>query len=299
MIDGRALKSILFDLVPSRPDLRGLLSLSGEWLGLLHRTTQDGEGNPFDWLEEKFEADRIRDTFEHCEVQPLYRKVRQLLQHFGRTYQGCRRPLCQIHGEFTPLHVLVKDDSIYVIDFGSSTRGFACEDVALFTTFYENLQPWRSATGWFRVPFREQKKLFLASYNRHCGQEFGRIDEVLARFAGIWAMARHEFFWEREPESWHESMYLSFGRSWMRKRFAAFAGREARRVQTLASAASSVPLSNLTPVSAGQEKRGRCSAPRLSRANKRSNLLVQTCWFEPTERYSQPPSNRQVLRLLR
>ena len=252
MIDGRALKSILFDLIPSRPDLQELLSLSGEWLGRLHRMTQGGEANPFDWLEGKFEADRIRSTFEKCGVQPLYRTIRQLLQDCGRTYQGCRRPLCQLHGEFTPLHVLVKDDSIFVIDFGSSTRGFACEDVALFTTFYENLQPWRSATGWFRVPFREQKDSFLASYSQHCGQEFQRMDEVIARFTRIWAMARHEFFWERKPASWHEGAYLTFGRPWMRKRFAAFAGRETRKVQNLASAGS-VPLPALAPLGAGAE----------------------------------------------
>lgn len=235
LIEGRALKSILFDLAPSRPDLSGLLRLTGEWLGRLHLSTQDGEGNPFDWLEEQFDTARIRGTFENCAVRQLYRATRDLLQQFRRTYQNFRRPLCQIHGEFTPLHVLVKNDSIYVIDFGSSGRGFACEDVALFTTFYDSLQPWRSATGLFRVPFHQQKDSFLTSYRKHCGQDFGRIDDVIAMFTRIWAMARLEFFWERQPASWPETIYLGFGRAWMRRRFVSLASRELRSLQTLAS----------------------------------------------------------------
>ena len=235
LIEARDLKSLLFDLVPSRGDLPALLSLTGEWLGRLHRTTQGGEGNPLDCLEERLDGDRIWGTFEKCGVRHLYRSIRHLLQHFRRTHHDLRRPLCQLHGEFTPLHVMVKGDSIYVIDFGSSSRGFAFEDVALFTSFYENLQPWRAPTGWFRVPFGVQKKLFITSYSEHSGQESQRIDDVVARFAGIWAMARHEFFWERPPANWPERAYLSFGRAWMRRRFAALAGRELRKLQTLAS----------------------------------------------------------------
>ena len=235
LIEGRDLKSILFDLVPSRPDLPQLLRLTGEWLAHLHRDTREGEGNPFDWLEDRFDADRIRGTFEKCGARHLYRAVRHLLQTFRRAHKSFTRPLCQLHGEFTPLHVLVRDDSIYVIDFGSTARGFACEDVALFTTFYENLQPWRSVAGWIRVPFRKQKSSFLAAYNQYCGQEFNRIDDVVTRFTQIWAMARHEFFWERQPANLPEQIYLTFGRTWMRNRFVGFASREIRRLQTLTS----------------------------------------------------------------
>jgi len=248
LVEGRTLKSILFDLRPSKHDLGCLLDLTGEWLAHFHRITQVGEGNPFDWLEEQFELERVRQAFCNCSVSGLYDSAVSMIRQYRRRNPNFRRPVCQTHGEFTPLHVLVNEAAIYVIDFGSVHQAFPYEDVALFTTFYEGLQPWRRATGLFRMPFCQQKQRFLRSYLQHYKQEDAPEDEIVASFFRIISMARHEVPWERAPKSWADRGYLKFGRSWMRRRFAAMVRQELNDLQILADADENRRQSRVQPL---------------------------------------------------
>jgi hypothetical protein len=248
LVAGRNLKAILFDLQPSKHDLGSLLDLTGEWLAHFHRITQVGEGNPFDWLEEQFEVERVRQAFLNCSVSGLYDSALKMIRQYRQRLPNFRRPLCQTHGEFTPLHVLVNQGSIYVIDFGSVHQGFPDEDVALFTTFYEGLQPWRRATGLFRMPFREQKSRFQRSYRKHYKQEDAPVDEIVASFFRIISMARHEVPWERAPQGWAERLYLKFGRSWMRRRFAAAVRQELKNLRVLDDADENGRQSQVQPL---------------------------------------------------
>jgi aminoglycoside phosphotransferase (APT) family kinase protein len=248
LVEGRTLKSILFDLQPSKHNLSSLLDLTGEWLAQFHRITQVGEGNPFDWLEEQFEVERVRQAFCNCSVSGLYDSALSMIREYRRRNPNFRRPLCQTHGEFTPLHVLVNQASIYVIDFGSIHQAFPYEDVALFTTFYDGLQPWRRATGLFRMPFREQKNRFLRSYIKHYKQEDAPVDEIVASFFRIVSMARHEVPWERAPKGWLDRVYLKFGRSWMRRRFVAVVRQELKELRILADAEENEGRSQVQPL---------------------------------------------------
>jgi tRNA A-37 threonylcarbamoyl transferase component Bud32 len=237
MVEGKSLKKLLFD---SR--IPNLVQLTGEWLGHLHSITKGEQGDPFEWLENAFSTEKkVRDAFYDCSVATLYPGVLELLRRCRREYAGFRRPQCTVHGEFTSLHVLVKGDSIYVIDFGSSHLGFGYEDVAFFSTFYDILLPWRVAAGYLRFPLTRQKNLFLKSYFEHCEQTWGPADEIVLRFANLRAMAQHESCWERTQENWPASLYLKIARRWVRGRFAALARREFAALQRLVSTSPLVP----------------------------------------------------------
>src|ERR1700692_682463 len=139
MVDGKSLKEILFDVGWTHSNIPDLLALTGEWLGRFHSITQEEQANPFCWLKSAFAEKNVRNTFQSCGVSELYPWLEGILEQFAREYADFRRPLCQQHAEFTPLHVLVKHDTIYVIDFGASRVGFGYEDVAMFSTFSDGL----------------------------------------------------------------------------------------------------------------------------------------------------------------
>jgi tRNA A-37 threonylcarbamoyl transferase component Bud32 len=240
MVDGETLKSLLFDVGITSSGVPNLLRLAGEWLGRLHALTRQGQGDPFLWLESSFAEKKVEKAFRDCSVGNLYPALSKLLQQFRRSYPDFVLPLCQLHGEFTPLHVLVSGNTIYVIDFGSSHAGFGYEDVAFFTTFYNGLLPWRAAAGSLRLSLRQQKNLFMESYFAHCGQTFGPADDVVMRFARLQAMAHHESCWELNRETWVASIYSGIGRRWVRRRFAALARQEFASLQRMATALSSV-----------------------------------------------------------
>jgi hypothetical protein len=236
MIDGKSLKELLFDVGPNHTNLPDLLALSGEWLGRFHALTQCEQANPFEWLEGSFASEKVQQVFRSCGVPDLYPALAALLEQFRRTYPDFRRPLCRLHSEFTPLHVLVKSDVIYVIDFGSSRLGFGCEDVATFTTFFDTLLPWRAVAGSMRLPLSQQKDIFRESYFAHRQQTFGVPDNIVMRFAYLQAMAHHVSCRETIPSSLAPAMYALAGRAWVRRRFAGLARRELAYLKQLVSA---------------------------------------------------------------
>ncbi len=235
MVEGKSLKELLFDMGRTHSNLPDLLALSGEWLGRFHALTQSEQANPFEWLEGSFSQPKIRDVFGNCGVADLYPKLAKLLHQFRLDYPDFRRPLCRLHSEFTPLHVLVKNDAVYVIDFGSSRLGFGYEDVATFTTFFDILLPWRAVTGSLRLPLAQQKDIFRESYFAHRQQTFGVPDNVVMRFAYLQAMAHHESCRETIPSSPAAALYATAGRAWVRRRFAALARRELTYLERLVS----------------------------------------------------------------
>ena len=233
-VRGQSLKALLFDFPPAHADLGRLLSLSGEWLANFHRSTQSGCANPFDWLWREIHSSELTDAFRRCSIPQLYPVLVHLLRRFHQQYPNLYRPLCQVHGEFTPLHVMVQNEDVYVIDFGSSHRGFACEDLARFSTFYEGLLPWRGAIALLRFPVPRQITLFLESYAAHAGSLATPEDDVVNRFARLCAMAHQQLSWEREPRSYRERGPLTIRRFWTRRRFGVLARRELSQLQRLA-----------------------------------------------------------------
>lgn len=235
-VQGQSLKSLLFDFPRHRADLEGLLALSGEWLGHFHTQTQEGCANPFDWLLKELSSDAVAATFRRCSIASLHSQALQLLLSFRVHYPKLSRSLCRVHGEFTPLHILVQGEALYVIDFGSSHSGFAEEDLARFSTFYEGLLPWRHAIALWRCSVYRQIERFLDSYKIHAGQATGPEDKAVSCFARICAMAHQQTNWERKPRRYREKYSLKVGRSWTRRRFASLARRELSRLRRLAEA---------------------------------------------------------------
>jgi Ser/Thr protein kinase RdoA (MazF antagonist) len=248
MVDGKSLKELLFNMGASDSNLPDLLALSGEWLGRFHALTQSQQANPFEWLETSFAQQKVKDVFRNCGVSDLYPTLSNLLQQFRRDYPDFRRPLCRLHSEFTPLHVLVKNDAIYVIDFGSSRVGFGYEDVAMFTTFFDILLPWRALAESLRLPLAQQKDIFRESYFAHRQQTFGVPDNIVMRFAYLQAMAHHESCREKIPSSPAAALYATAGRAWVRRRFAALARRELAYLRQLVSAPPVWHLDYTAPV---------------------------------------------------
>jgi tRNA A-37 threonylcarbamoyl transferase component Bud32 len=235
MVDGKSLKELLFDVGATRSDIPDLLALAGEWLGRFHAITRGEQADPFAWVKSAFAGKKVRDAFQECAVSELYSPLEGLLQRFAREYPDFRRPLYQLHAEFTPLHVLVKDDAIYVIDFGSSRRGFGYEDVALFTSFFDSLLPWRAVAGFLRLPLAQQKRTFMESYLMHCEETFGSPDQIVMSFARLHAMAHYVSCREPIPFAWPTALYAQIGRLWVRRQFAALARRELAFLQQMAS----------------------------------------------------------------
>jgi tRNA A-37 threonylcarbamoyl transferase component Bud32 len=236
LVDGKSLMDLLFGAGLSHANLPGLLALSGEWLARFHAITQGEQADPFEWLESWFAEEKAREVFHRCGVDEQHSALVKLLKQFHLDYPDFRRPLCRVHDEFTPLHVLVQKDTIYVIDFGRSRLGFGYEDIALFITFLDALLPWRAAAGSLRLSLAKQKNIFLESYRAHCQQMLDVPDDVVTRFAYLRAMAHHESSWEKVRHSLGAAAHAAVGRAWVRRRFAAMARRELAYMQQVVSA---------------------------------------------------------------
>jgi len=236
LVEGKSLKELSFNIGPMHSNLPHLLALTGEWLGRFHCFTRGQLASPFEWLESCFAEKRIADVFRACGVFDLYIALRKLLRQFWVEYPDYRRPLCRVHSEFTPLHILVKNDAIYVVDFGSSRLGFACEDLASFTSFFDTLLPWRAVAGSLRLPLTRQKEIFRESYLAHSQQICALPDNVVLRFAVVLAVAQQELCWEAIPASLLDALYVKMRRSWLRRSFALVAWREFKYLKEAVSA---------------------------------------------------------------
>lgn len=220
-VEGTSLKEHLFDFKGAeRRDLPRLVGLTGEWLGRLHRLTADAAANPLEWLITEFEAAKISGGLAECGLQDLHADILSRLQRALECAPDFERATCTVHGEFTPLHVLVSGESIYVVDFGTSRLRFPYEDVSLFTTFYEGLMPWRLAAGTLRVGLRRQKRLFLDSYFAHAPFTFGEADHVIMSCLRIRSLVHLLSGWQKKNPRWGRTFLSNVASQWLRRSLA-------------------------------------------------------------------------------
>lgn len=231
LVEGTPLKKLVFNR-----NIPYFARLAGEWLARLHATTRAGDADPFVWLETAFTEAKVRTAFRHSSAADVYEPLLELLSRFHRKFANYHQPLCLVHGEFTSLHVLTKEECIYVIDFGSSRTGFGCEDVAFFSTFHNALLPWRHLAGYLRYPLSMQSRVFLQSYFEHRTQDMDLADDIVLRFASIRAVALHASCWEVDRDGWAPNLCSRIGRQWTRRRLAAFVRNEFRSLQEIGSA---------------------------------------------------------------
>lgn len=195
-VPGNSLKHHLFELKfgfnsTRKLNLEELLKYTGQWLGSLHRlTTQSTCGNPLEWVLQEFESARTREVFLRYSQEANYDELLSILRQCLDLNPRFRRNLCRVHGEFTPIHVIVAREAIYVVDFGNSRLGYSYEDVALFAGFYDCLLPWRAAAGALRIPLDKQKELFLNGYFEQAPSAFRSADTAIMRWIRLISFAR-------------------------------------------------------------------------------------------------------------
>lgn len=195
-VSGRSLKHHLFDInygisSAGSLNLAQLLENAGQWLGRLHRLTMRSDsGNPLEWALSELERPRTVDIFHRYSQKDSHEELLTILRRYLDRNPTFIRNLCQVHGEFTPIHVMVAADAIYVVDFGNSKSGFVHEDVGLFTGFYDCLLPWRAAIGEIRVNLKRQKELFFKGYFEQAPVVFGPADTAIMRWVRLISSAR-------------------------------------------------------------------------------------------------------------
>ncbi len=195
-IPGHSLKDHLFDMKFGTKARQGinlaqLLQLSGAWLGHLHRSTVQREsGNPLEWVLQQFTNERTVDVFLRYSQKDSYDELLSILRACIDHNPEFDRNLCMVHGEFTPIHVMVSGEAIFVVDFGYSKLGYPYEDVGLFTGFYDCLLPWRRAVGGMRLPLEKQKSLFLKGYFEQAPLKFDPADMAIMRWVRLISSAR-------------------------------------------------------------------------------------------------------------
>lgn len=227
MIEGVPLNELFFGLQPlrTRRNCAKLLELSGEWLAQFHALTRSHkERNPFEWLNEMFIRPGTRAAFAQHNEARSYQELGALLSRFRLAFESFRRPLCTVHGEFAHYHLLVKDEILYAVDFGSTRQGFPHEDVGFFLAFYDSLLPWRRAAGKRRMELEIQKQRFLAAYAAHSGA-FGRPDQVVLAFVRILSVLT---FLGRlgARDTFRRALYSTIAAAYLRSRFRKACARE-------------------------------------------------------------------------
>lgn len=220
-IDGHSLKEHLFDFrYRGQKDMARSLRLAGEWLGRLHRLSRQAKSsNPIDDFLEYFESSFIADFFRRHSLETYHSEILKSIDIRRQRNPDFRRNLSMTHGEFTPLHVLVSGQGIYVVDFGNSRPGFPLEDAALFIGFWDSLMPWRLGMGTLRLGAEDPKKLFLDSYFKAADEHFGVADSVLMRWLRIKAFLRLLTSWNEKMSSVPRVVQTSFWNYWFLPRF--------------------------------------------------------------------------------
>jgi tRNA A-37 threonylcarbamoyl transferase component Bud32 len=226
-VPGDSLKRHLFEIQlgtnpTGRLNLAQLLKCTGQWLGSMHRLTQQSEsGNPLEWLLQQSESARTREIFLRYSQKDNYDEMLSILRRCLDLNPNFRRNLCQVHGEFTPIHIMVANDAIYVVDFGNSKLGYAYEDVGLFAGFYDCLLPWRVAAGAFRIRLDRQKELFLNGYLEQAPSVFRPADTAIMRWVRLISFARMLNGGERRYTGWGRWAYSRLALRILRHNFTA------------------------------------------------------------------------------
>jgi aminoglycoside phosphotransferase (APT) family kinase protein len=172
------------------------------------------QGNPFETLAELFR--RAPPWLVHHDVE-TYSEVRRLAEALYRRFPDFKQALCMIHGEFAPYHILVRDSAIYVIDFGSSRKGYPFEDLTFFASFYDSRLPWRRLVGAIRMDFEEEKRRFLETYQRYSDPFDDRMGSIM-RLSRIHAMARYVTA-VGAKDTWRAASYSRIAQPWVRRLF--------------------------------------------------------------------------------
>lgn len=222
-VPGDSLKHHLFDITldsTARGNLAELLLRAGRWLGSLHRLTRKNtDGNPLEWLLQEFDSTKTREAFRVYSLQDTYNDLLAILKKCLDANPAFRRNLCEVHGEFTPIHVMVVDDAIYVVDFANSRTGYAYEDVGLFESFYDSLLPWRAFAGSCRIKLETQKQLFLRGYFERSGEPFFAADRAVMRWVRLISFARMLNGGQSRYSGWTKRAYSQIALPTLHKRF--------------------------------------------------------------------------------
>jgi aminoglycoside phosphotransferase (APT) family kinase protein len=220
MVDGATLDSWVFGPSVRRAprNLGDILRLCGVWLRRLHLQTQSPEeGNPFAWFLEELRGPSAEAVIKRCGGRELHTEVCDLASQMYDRHRTYRKPLCMVHGNFNPSHVLVRDDCIYVIDLAGSHMGYPYEDLAYFLTFHDIRMPWRRLIGAMRMLRQEQARHFLAGYSAGL-PALTEPETLIMRLARLVAMARFVQFLEG-PEHGTSGFATWVTWPWFRHRF--------------------------------------------------------------------------------
>jgi Phosphotransferase enzyme family len=222
-VPGNSLKHHLFDVTfrrPNGPDLGELLQYAGRWLGSLHRLTLKAKhDNPLDWLVGEFDKEQTKEAFVLYSLKDVYVEILSILKKCRDLNPQFQRQLCNVHGEFTPLHVIVANEAIYVVDFGNTRLGYIYEDIGLFEGFYETLQPWRAFVGSYRINLKVQKQLFRRGYLEQSPAAFAEADRAIMRWVRLISFARLLDGRQRRYNGWQNRVYSRMASHVLRDRF--------------------------------------------------------------------------------
>ena len=220
MVEGEHLDSILFGFgrIQARRHLARILGLCGEWLARFHALTQsEEEGNPLEQVLDALGEPPVRDAFDRYAGRHTWEATRDLAEVFYVNYRDFRKPVCLVHRDFTPYHVLIGDGRVYVVDLASSARGYAYEDLAVFTAFYDVRLPWRRAVAAWRMGLRSQREAFLGAYCRATAPLVG-VEVATLRLARLIALARLARGLEAR-DTWLRATRTWLAGFWLRLRF--------------------------------------------------------------------------------
>lgn len=227
MIEGERLSSIQFSLGMSRlsAHLPALLHLCAAWLARLHLLTQtNARENPFRLLAASLEQHNRRASFIRHAGHRAYDSCLSFLLKYQGRYSDYTEPLCTLHGEFAPYHVLVRGTSIYVIDLASSRTGYALEDVAFFETFFDALLPWRHIAGLMPLGPTQQKRIFLDAY-LNATSSLSEPARAVLRFTRINSMLTFMGTLEAK-DTWKRCVYSYVALPWFRHKLRVVVQRE-------------------------------------------------------------------------
>jgi tRNA A-37 threonylcarbamoyl transferase component Bud32 len=236
-IPGYSLKHCIFDINfnrPSQPGLAELLQHAGRWLGSFHRLTVKGtHGNPLEWLLQEFNNVRTLEAFVFYSLKDVYDEMLVSLKKLLDLKPTFQRNLCNVHGEFTPIHIMVADNAIYVVDFGNSRVGYVYEDVGLFESFYDCLLPWRSFIGSSHLTLHTQKELFLRGYFEQWLTPFSAADRAIMRWVRLISIARMLHGGQSRYSGWGRWIYSRLALCTLRDKFTRLCHNELTAIRAI------------------------------------------------------------------
>ncbi|HEV8437722.1 MAG TPA: hypothetical protein VGT40_06485 [Methylomirabilota bacterium] len=217
VVDGPMLSTILFGLRPRREarSARRLLERCGEWLARFHALTRTSEeGNPFEWLLQEFEQPGAMHVFRRHGDMGLHADVRDVAARLLEAHRDLRVPRCTVHGVFAPYHVLVRGESIRVIDLESAHVNYPYLDLALFDAYAAFRPPWARALASARLALPAQRHALVLGYERHAGP-LSAAERTVLGLARVHALVRFALEWERLAGSYWPKRVLRY--AWWRR----------------------------------------------------------------------------------